>query len=76
MRFLLDGGGPKPKNRLLIRHRGGEKRTQEKPRGDRGGDGREVATGPGTDTRSPQKLDEARRTLPWSLCREHRPRTP
>ena len=44
--------------------------TEEKPRGDGGRGGREVATSPGMDAWSPQKLDEAGRTLPWSLCRE------
>ena len=43
--------------------------TEEKPRGDRGRDGREAATSPGTDAWSPQNLEEAERTLPWSLCR-------
>ena len=41
-----------------------------------GRDGREAATSPGTDAQSPQKLEEARRTLPWSLCRELGPGTP
>ena len=49
---------------------------EEKPRGDGGGDWKEAATGPGTDARSPQKLEEAWRTLPWSLCRELSPGTP
>ena len=46
--------------------------TEEKPRGGGGRDGREAATSPGmdADARSPQKLEEAGRTLPWSLCRE------
>ena len=44
----------------------------EKPRRD----GREAATSPGTDAWSPQKLGEAGRTLPWSLCREPSPVTP
>ena len=48
----------------------------EKPRGDGGGDGREAATSPGTDAWSPQKPDEAGRTLPWSVCRELSPGTP
>ena len=43
--------------------------TEEKPGGDGGRDGREVATSPGTDAWSPQKLEEAGRTLPWRLCR-------
>ena len=30
MRFLLDGGGPKPHDRVLIRHRGGETRTERR----------------------------------------------
>ena len=38
----------------------------EKPRRD----GREAATSPGTDAWSPQKLEEAGRTLPWSLWME------
>ena len=38
--------------------------TEEKPRGDGGGDGREVATSSGTDAWSPQKLEEVGRTLP------------
>ena len=44
--------------------------TEEKSRGDGGRDGREVATSPGTDAWSPQKLEEAGRTLPWSLWTE------
>ena len=44
----------------------------EKPRRD----GREAATSPGTDAWNPQKLEEAGRTLPWSLCRELSPGTP
>ena len=43
--------------------------TEEKPRGGGGRDGREAATSPGTDARSPQKLEEAGRTLLCSLCR-------
>ena len=50
--------------------------TEEKLRGDGGGDGREAATSPGTDTWSPQKLQEAGRTLPWNLCGELSPGTP
>ena len=50
--------------------------TEEKPRGGGGRDGREAATSPGMDARSPQKLEEAGRTLPWSLCRELSPGTP
>ena len=43
-------------------------------------DGREAATSPGMDAWSPQKPEEAGRTLPWRLCRElspgtHRPQT-
>ena len=49
--------------------------TEEKPRGDGGRDGREAATSPGTDARSPQKPEEAGRTLPWRLCRELSPGT-
>ena len=41
-----------------------------------GRDGREEATSPGTDAQSPRKLEEAGRTLPWSLCRELGPGTP
>ena len=44
--------------------------TEEKPRGDGSGDGREVATSPGMDAWSPQKLEEMGRTLPWRLWRE------
>ena len=55
---------------------GGDTDTEEKPRGDRGRDGREVATGPGMDAQSPHKLEEAGRTLPWNLCRELSPGTP
>ena len=33
--------------------------TEEKPRGDGGGDRTEAATSPGTDAWSPQKLEEA-----------------
>ena len=43
--------------------------TEEKPREDGGRDGREVATSPGTPG-APQKLEEAGRTLPWSLQKE------
>ena len=50
--------------------------TEEKPRGDGGGDGREAATSPGTDAWSPQKLEEAGRTLPWRLWTELSPGTP
>ena len=39
-------------------------------------DGREAATSPGTDAWTPQKLKEAGRSLPWSLCRELSPGTP
>ena len=46
---------------------------EEKPRGNRGRDGREAATSPGTDAWSLQKPEEAGRTLPWSLCRELSP---
>ena len=49
---------------------------EEKPRGNRGRDGREAATSPGTDAWSLQKPEEAGRTLPWSLCRELSPGTP
>ena len=45
----------------LIRHRR-DTDTEEKPRGDGGGDGREAATSPGTDAWSPQKLEEAGKT--------------
>ena len=48
---------------------------EEKPHGDGGGDGREAATSPGMDTWSPQKPEEAGRTLPWRLCRELSPGT-
>ena len=44
--------------------------TEEKPRGVEGRDGREAATGPGMDAQSPHKLDEAGRTLPWTLQTE------
>ena len=54
----------------------GDRDTAEKPRGDGGRDGREAATSPGTDAWNPQKLEEAGRTLPWSLCRELSPGTP
>ena len=47
-----------------------------KSRGDGGGDGREAATSPGTDARSPQKLEEVGRGLPWSLWTELSPETP
>ena len=50
--------------------------TAEKPCGDGARDGREAATSPGTDTWSPQKLEEGGRTLLWSLCREPSPGTP
>ena len=46
-----------------------------KSRGDGGGDGREAATSPGRDARRSRKLEEAGRTLPWSLCREPSPGT-
>ena len=49
--------------------------TEEKPRGDGGRDGREAATSPGTDARSPQKPEEAGSILPWRLCRELSPGT-
>ena len=39
-------------------------------------DRREAATSLGMDTWSPQKPEEAGRTLPWSLCREPSPGTP
>ena len=42
----------------------------EKPRGDRGIDGKEAATSPGTDAWSPWKLEEAGRTLSWRLWTE------
>ena len=42
--------------------------TVEKPRGDGARDGREAATSPGMDAQSPQKLEEAGRTL---LCTLH-----
>ena len=50
--------------------------TQEKLRGDGGGDGTEAATSPGRDAWSPQKPEEVGRTLPWSLCRELSPGSP
>ena len=49
--------------------------TEEKPRGDGGRDGREAATSPGTDAWSPQKLEEAGRTFPWSPWMELSPRS-
>ena len=49
---------------------------EEKPCGGRGRDGSEAATSPGTDSRSPQKLEEAGRTLPWSLRTELSTGTP
>ena len=49
---------------------------EEKPYGGRGRDGREAATSPGMDAWSPQRLEEAGGTLPWSLCREPSPGTP
>ena len=64
---LLDGGGPKPRDRVLIRHRRGETRTQRRSHVETKADGREAATSPGTDAWSPQKPEEAGRTLPWSL---------
>ena len=72
----MDGDGLKPNDRVLIRRRRGDTRTQEKPHGDAGRDGREAATSPGMDAWSPQKLEEAGRTLPWSLCRDLSPGTP
>ena len=50
--------------------------TEEKPRGNTGRDGREAATSRGMDAQSPQKLEEAGRTLPWSLWMELSPGTP
>jgi len=50
--------------------------TEQKPRGHRGGDGREAATSPGMGAWSPQKLEEVGRTLPWSLWTELSPGTP
>ena len=79
MKFLLDGGGPKPRDRVLIKERHGcrgEATWRRRRRLEGGGDWKEAATGPGTDARSPQKLEEAWRTLPWSLCRELSPGTP
>ena len=49
---------------------------EEKPRGNRGRDGREAATSPGMGAWSPQKLEEVGRTLPWSLWTELSPGTP
>ena len=48
----------------------------EKPRGDGGRHGREATTSPGTDAWSPQKLEDAGRTVPWILCRKLSPGTP
>ena len=48
------------------KERSGETDTEENPREDGRRDGRKAATW------RPQKLQEAGRTLPWSLCREHR----
>ena len=47
--------------------------TEEKPHGDGGRDGREVATSPGMDAWNLQKLDEMGKTLPWSLYWELSP---
>ena len=47
-----------------------------KSRGDGGGDGREAATSPGMAAWSPRKLEEAARTLSWSLCRKLSAGTP
>ena len=43
MRFLLDGGGPKPKNRLLIRQKRRDTDTEGKP-GEKCRDCSDVAT--------------------------------
>lgn len=59
-----------PRMGVLIR----DKDTDEKPREHRGRDGRNVVTSPGTP--GPQKLEEAGRTLPSSLRREHDPDSP
>ena len=50
--------------------------TEEKPRGDGGRDGREMATSAGMDARSLQQLEEAGRSLPWRLWMELSPGTP
>ena len=50
--------------------------TEEKPRGDGGGYGREAATSPGMDARSLQQLEEAGRSLPRRLWTELGPGTP
>ena len=74
---LLDGGGPKPRDRVLIRHRRGETRTQRSSQVETGAEtgGRRIPA-QGRMPGAPQKLGEAGRTLPWSLCREPSPGTP
>ena len=76
MRFLLDGGGPKPNVRVLIRHTRGETGTQRRSHVETQADGREAATSPGMDAWHPQEPEEAGRTLPWSLRTELSPGTP
>ena len=53
---------------------GSLKDTQEERHGHR--DGREAAASPGMDSWSPRKLEEAGRTLPWSLRTELSTGTP
>ena len=62
---LLDEGGPPSKDRVLLRDR---EETQTKSRSH----GKMEAEMGG----SPQKMEEAGRTLPWSLWKERGPGTP
>ena len=67
---LLDEGGPPSKDRVLLRDTRGDPDTgRQRQRRDGGGHQPRA-------TWSPQKLVEAGRTLPWSLCRECGPGTP
>ena len=62
-----------PSDTVLIRQRRGDTRTQRRSHvetEEEMGGRRPPAAWSWMDTWSPQKLEEAGRTLPWSLCRD------
>ena len=65
MRFLLDGGGPKPRDRVLIKHRRGETGTQRRSHVET-----EAETGV---RRPPAQGGTPGAPRSWRRCGEHSP---
>ena len=68
---ILGQGGPASNDSVLRRDRRGDADPEEKPHGDGGRDGRDVANSLGT-RRTPE-AGRGGKAPPWSLCREHSP---